>query len=81
MTAYFVIGGTTYTGTTVASSASSCYTHNADLNGVVVTGYAKDSNGASSTNTGIIANIDATVPTTPTLSCTNFTDNVTGNYA
>lgn len=71
----------TYTGSTVANNGSSCYTHTTDLNGVVVTGYAKDVNGASSTNTGLIANIDATVPGTPTLTCSNFTDNVILNYA
>lgn len=71
----------TYTGSTVANNGSSCYTHTTDLNGIVVTGYAKDTNGASSTNTGLIANIDATVPGTPTLSCSGFVDNVTGNYA
>ena len=71
----------TYTGSTVASSSSSCYTHTTDLSGASVTAYAKDMNGSSSTSTGVIANMDATVPGTPTLTCTNFTSGVTGNYA
>ena len=62
VTAFFIIGGTTYTGTTVASSSASCYTHTADVNAVVSV-YAKDANGATSSNAYVTAYIDAAAPT------------------
>jgi len=66
----------------VASSSASCYTYGADLNGVTVTAYAKDANGATGSSTSAItADIDATAPVPTSVSCTNFTNNTAVSYA
>ena len=62
VTAKFVIGGVTYSGSTVTSGSQSCYTHTADLNGVSWYAYAQDPVGATSGNT---ASWTAYVDTTP----------------
>jgi hypothetical protein len=67
VTAYFVIWSTTYTWSTVASTATSCYTHTADFSGTWYA-YVKDAQWANSPNSASwIARIDATASTVPTL--------------
>ena len=75
--AKFVIGGTTYNGSSVSSGATSCYTHTADLNAVTWYAYAQDSRGGVSGNTATwTAKIDTIAPTAPVLTCTNYSNNV-----
>ena len=77
VTGKFVIGGTTYTGSTVTSGSNSCYTHTADLNGITWYAYAIDPANATSSNTATwTANIDTTAPSAPTLS--SYTNNTEG---
>lgn len=74
VTAKFVIGGTTYSGSTVTSGSQSCYTHTSDLNGTTWYAYAEDPSAATSGNTATqTANIDTTAPTPnpPTVSASS----------
>jgi hypothetical protein len=64
LTAKFVIGTTTYIGSTVTSGSNSCYTHTADIKNVSWYAYAVDSNGITSTFSATrVAKIDTTAPT------------------
>ena len=90
VTAKFVIGVTTYTGTTVASGSNSTYTYTTDLNGVTWYAYATDGSLNSGNTANRTAYIDTSAPTvavTPSGTLTNispitftitFSESVTG---